>query len=342
MATPLTPITRLLARLEPALRHADFDNGWTFRPGLSRHVILERTAELPFKLPEEVIALYEWSDGYGSITPGSWFEPLDDSISAYRQLVELQRRLATGVEASWDDWADDWFPLFGNSYCTTFIRCGPREHGQLWEKCPQFLELNWLADSLLEFLETIVVAVENGGVLNHPLKGKGLDLRAGYNAVKQTRPDVSSLVHAARGIDPVKRARAFGMLRQGAYPAAIGPMTELVMGQDTKLAEAAAWVLRATEQREATVALIKAAAMWAQRPGSANPVLSIVPHGRHADSQPLIEALTDSDEALRLAAVVCLARLAQATDFPSLYAATSDSSPAVRAAARAALERLKQ
>jgi HEAT repeat protein len=70
--------------------------------------------------------------------------------------------------------------------------------------------------------------------------------------------------------------------------------------------------------------------------------LNIVPHGRHADSQPLIDALSDGDEALRVAAVICLGLMAQATDVPALYAATSDPSPAVQAAANAALERLKQ
>ena len=204
-----------------------------------------------------------------------------------------------------------------------------------------YRKLNWLADSLAEFVETVVLAIESGGVLIHPDKGKGLDMRAGYNAFKQTRPDVGNLVQAANGNDPLDRARAFGILRQGVHPAVVGPMTELVLSQDRELAEAAGWVLRAIEQPAAMASLIKAAAVWGQGPGSDNPVLHIVPHGRHADSQPLIDALGDSDDALRLAAVTCLGLLAEATDFPSLYAATSDSSPAVRSAARAALDRLK-
>jgi hypothetical protein len=337
----LTSIAPLLARLEACLRHCEFDGRWTFRPGLSRRVILERTAGLPFNLPEEVVALYEWSDGYGSITPGKWFTPLEDSIQSYQHQLKWQREHAHAEGRRWDDWSEDWFPLFRNSYCESFVRCGPQAHGQLWDQCPQFLELNWLADSLAEFVETVVVAIESGGVLIHPDKGKGLDMRAGYNAFKQTRPDVGSLVQAANGSDPLDRARAFGILRQGVHPAVIGPMTELVLGQDRELARAAAWVLRAIEQPAAMAPLIKAAAVWGQRPDSDNPVLHVIPHGRHADSQPLIDALADSDDALRLAAVTCLGLLAEATDFPSLYAATSDSSPAVRSAARAALDRLK-
>jgi hypothetical protein len=337
----LTSIAPLLARLEVWLRRAEFDNGWTFRPGLSRRVILDRTAELPFKLPEEVVALYEWSDGNGSITPGKRFTPLEDSIQSYRRQLGWQREHAHAEDRRWDDWSEDWFPLFRNSYCESFVRCGPQAHGQLWDQCPQFLELNWLADSLAEFVETVVVAIESGGVLIHPDKGKGLDMRAGYSAFKQTRPDVGSLVQAVNGSDPLDRARAFGILRQGVHPEVTGPMTELVLSHDAELAEAAAWVLRAIEQPAAMSSLIKAAAVWGQRPDSHNPVLHIIPHGRHADGQPLIGALGDRDDALRLAAVTCLGLLAQATDFPSLYAATSDSSPAVRAAARAALDRLK-
>ena len=339
---PLTSIATLLVRLEACLRRTDFDSGWTFRPGLSRSVILDRTANLPFELPEEVVALYEWADGYGSITPGKWFIPLEDAIQSYHHQLKWQREHAHADARMWDDWSEEWFPLFRNSYCESFVRCGPQAQGQLWDRCPQFLELNWLADSLGEFVETVVVAIESGGLLIHPLKGKGLDMRAGYNAFKQTRPEVGSLVQAANGNDPLDRARAFGILSQGVQPAAIGPMTELVLGQDRELARAAAWVLRAIEQPAAVASLIKAAAVWGQRPGSDNPVLHIIPHGRHADSQPLIDALGDSDDALRLAAVTCLGLLAEATDFPSLYAATSDSSPAVRAAARAALDRLKR
>jgi hypothetical protein len=337
----LTSIAPLLARLEACLRRAEFDGRWTFRPGLSRRVILDRTAKLPFKLPEEVVALYEWSDGHGSITPGKWFMPLEDSVQSYQRQLDWQRQEAPHEEGRrWDDWSEDWFPLFSNSYCESFVRCGPLAHGQLWDRCPQFLELNWLADSLAEFIETIVVSIESGGLLIHPLKGKGLDMNAGYNAFKQTRPDGESLVQAVNGNDPLERARAFGILRQGVHPAVIGPMTELVLSHDAELAEAAAWVLRAIDQPAAMASLIKAAVVWGQRPDSHNPVLHMIPHGRHADSQPLIDALGDNDDALRLAAVTCLGLLAQATDFPSLYAATSDSSPAVRAAARAALDRL--
>lgn len=335
---------KTLERLESALRRVELDGAYSLRPGLERSAIYDRTAQLRYPLPEQLVELYGWHDGGGRVTPGMDFNPLDDALRSYDVFVSHERDLGD-QEGNLLSWRADWFPVFSNSYCDAFVMCGPVEHGSLWQLCHQFLELSWVSDSLAQFLLTIAVAVELGGLIVDPRRGKGLDLRPAYDALRPGSADVEALVRALNQQDSLESLKAVGKLRQWRLPEAVDPTLDLLNSQNASVVRHAATVLISYEDPKATAAVIEAAARWvARRAETSNPALDLIPHGPFAeDSHPLIDALHSPLEDLRAAAAMCLGELSDARVFVDLQAAaSSDPSPVVQAAARGALKRLQR
>ncbi len=80
-------------------------------PGLDSRAITEKTSRLPFRLPEEVYALYGWRNGTGSdlAQPFIWYH---DFMSLDRAVAEHERMTAlSGFPLM--RWPAQWFPLFG-------------------------------------------------------------------------------------------------------------------------------------------------------------------------------------------------------------------------------------
>jgi SMI1 / KNR4 family (SUKH-1) len=65
----------------------------TLRPGLSRENILEMTRDIPCKLPEELIELYEWHNGadyvYDNFIPVFEFRPLEYAVETNGRYDEI-------------------------------------------------------------------------------------------------------------------------------------------------------------------------------------------------------------------------------------------------------------
>jgi hypothetical protein len=92
------------------------------RPGLSEAEIAERVKALPFKLPREVYALYQWRDGMPTnrfdtaLFPGplaGWvFNALDDALVRYQEQIAIAQDVA-GADGDWRAiWDPLWFPVF--------------------------------------------------------------------------------------------------------------------------------------------------------------------------------------------------------------------------------------
>lgn len=102
------------------------------RPGLSGERIEELTRLLPFRLPREIYALYQWRDGVPpnrydtALFPSEgtdWvFVSLEDAITSYQSHSALAR------EYGGDDWEmlwhPRWFPVFENDVPTSLCVLG--------------------------------------------------------------------------------------------------------------------------------------------------------------------------------------------------------------------------
>ena len=87
-------------------------------PGLTEEEIEELTADLPFRLPQEVLWLYQWRGGVDLLAGDfMWYHrwmTLEAAIDEYRS---LRRTVYMG-------WKRSWFPLFETQEEYYFVKCG--------------------------------------------------------------------------------------------------------------------------------------------------------------------------------------------------------------------------
>jgi hypothetical protein len=324
--------------LETALISKGLAKPEHFTPGLDAHTIGERTAALPFAFPDELVTLYEWHDGVRAmLTPATWFDSLENAL----QMYQLETKPEGGPP-----WEVDWFPIFNYGGCLSFIRCGPVDHGALWYWCPEFNDLGWSSDSLLDDVEWMARVYEEDASYVHPQKGDAIDARkssAILRSMDNEPPDIEPMVVALTGEDPLRRMKAFGRLIRCQYPDALEPVLELLYTDRHDVVEAAAKIAAGYERSDAIAPLIKVAAQWeARKHRLGNPVLYQLFRYDQGALTLLMDALRANDEELRAAAATCAGALKDARAFPALHAALSDPSPNVGLAARDALKRLQR
>jgi hypothetical protein len=115
----------LLDRLYEQVARLELPVAGLLRPGLNEAEIAERVKALPFKLPREVYALYQWRDGMptnrfdSALFPGplaGWvFNALDDALVRYREQIDIAQDVA-GADGDWRAiWDPLWFPVFDNN-----------------------------------------------------------------------------------------------------------------------------------------------------------------------------------------------------------------------------------
>jgi cell wall assembly regulator SMI1 len=135
------------------------------KPGLTKSEIADKVSSLPFQLPEEVIALYQWRNGVREDCPGSFiwyhnFLSLDRAIHEYEGM--------NGLNLS--GWHKNWFPLFDFEGEYYFVPCSKKKHSALpigyyfleeTEATVCYTNLTTMMQTALECFETGAVFVED-------------------------------------------------------------------------------------------------------------------------------------------------------------------------------------
>ena len=79
-------MNRLFDQFVSEVRRANPGALSTLRPGLSRDVVVEKLADLPYKISPDAVALYEWADGSDEgfeLLPGGFFIPFERALSEF-------------------------------------------------------------------------------------------------------------------------------------------------------------------------------------------------------------------------------------------------------------------
>jgi len=346
---PLTASSKALAALEAELRRVNAPVLAALRPGLGADSIRRLTQELPFRLPGEVAALYEWHDGSSGdgpaeeLFPSGRFPSLQRAVEAYFFEVRLAREVTSGTGLDPDSsYAADWFPIFvtagGDRYVATQAGSGPVRLLDRVDWSSQVEE----AASFANFLEQLVERYQKGAYVAGPVRTVVVNesvlaqLRRGQRG-DQAGPE--ALLAQLQGDDPDLQNHAVQEITRLRYPELVSPLIGLLTSPDSILRRRAALLLGAIGDRRAIPHLVRALAEW-KGDDLASAWGGLQPIGGEGAIGHLEAVLRDGDSELRVLAAQALGNTEDATAVPALQAARHDADARVQAAADAALRRL--
>ena len=212
------------------------------QPGLAGEAIERLMKRVPYSIPTQLAALYQWRNGTrpttrsGELFPGGRFLPLADAIAAYQRFVDGARQATrdTDVEAV-AVYDPHWFPVFvdraGNPHVT--ILGEDPGAGSIWYVLIEDASDRRLAAAdLKDFVETVARRWEKGAYyLDEPARIPMEDLptiAAERRARQQPQVDVTALVNDLASTDGRARARSVRLLKEFLFPEALEPLLALL------------------------------------------------------------------------------------------------------------------
>lgn len=134
------------------------------RPPLPPEKLQKREKQLPFKLPEELKALYGLHDGLKDNTPlfnAYTFLPLNDAIAEYELACEIEAEREAEADETAVYWKASWFPIFGYQGDYYLIDCAQGIHSPVYQRAGEEPAVIWY-DSLARMIRTIRACFDQG------------------------------------------------------------------------------------------------------------------------------------------------------------------------------------
>lgn len=114
----------VLAELEGWFRQNQHPILQVLQPGLEESEINRLMADWPYRLPEEVHALYRWHNGVSerhvNFFPNHTFYPLAESLEIAKRYREAAPMFNQPEDGYWY-WKSAWLPIFGDFYAQALI-----------------------------------------------------------------------------------------------------------------------------------------------------------------------------------------------------------------------------
>jgi cell wall assembly regulator SMI1 len=242
------------------------------QPGLAGEAIERVLSRIPHTAPPELVALYRWRNGAGTISansqlfPGGTFLPLADAVRAYQQLVEGATAATRDTEVELTEVYDPrWFPIFvdsaGNPHVMTLGQDAGA--GSIWYvPIEDATDRQLAAQNLRDFVDVVVSRWENGAYYLDKATGipcqSWSKLAAERRAADKPQVDVSVLVKDLAATDALSRARSLRLLKEFLFPEAVEPLVALLNHPSPNVRRDAASLLGQIGDPKAIPALVSA------------------------------------------------------------------------------------
>jgi cell wall assembly regulator SMI1 len=349
-----------LQQLHAALERAGSPVAELLAPGLDGDEIGRLTADLPFALPEELVALYRWHDGLtgdgtpkGQLFPGGYWLSLRQALEHRAAMLRVAADATAGTELDPElIWRASWMPAFIDFFGDTHVVvCERTTESPVWfvaKDDPDHRPL--VFDGIASLVRTAgeswsdgVFAFDRDGVTAPDEERYAAVWRRHNPAAAAAAPRPPASADMARALSSADaRARA-DAARDSVKLGADAPLAELRLALADSEADvrgeaaAALGMLRDKQSADLLTAMIGDPA-WNVRTTAVFAVGMLRYKGA---LDAVIAALSDPEFTVRLAAARALAKFRSPQSVPALVRALEDPARDVRQVAAGALARIR-